>query len=138
MGGQSISETDCIFCRIARGESPAHIVDEGPLTLTFLSLSNHPMVVPKAHVARLGDLDDATAAEMMVKARNIAARLRRATGCTGTNLALSDGRAAGQEVMHLHLHVLPRRSVGDDVRLTWNDDARSEETRRQLARALRD
>ena len=80
------------------------------------------MVVPRAHLPTLTDLPDATAAEVLIEARETAAILLRLDGVIGTNLVQSSGDGAGQEVGHFHMHVLPRRA-GDDVRLTWADDA---------------
>ena len=111
---------DCPFCRIFAGSAPAHVLRRGRLTWTFLSLSGHPMVVPVRHHPHLTDLPDATAAELLVEARETAAILLRQAGVVGVNLIQSNGDAAGQEVDHVHLHVLPRRA-DDGVRLTWPD-----------------
>jgi histidine triad (HIT) family protein len=83
----------------------------------------HLLVVPRPHVAALADLDDATGAHLFVVAMRMAAAVR-ASGlrCEGVNLFVADGEAAGQEVFHVHLHVLPRWP-GDGFRVdaewTW-------------------
>jgi diadenosine tetraphosphate (Ap4A) HIT family hydrolase len=105
--------SDCIFCAIIAGQEPASIVYEDDDILAFLDIfpinAGHTLVVPKRHAARLADLDDATAAKMIVAANRVAQALYRSgLFCQGINLTLADGAAAGQEVPHVHLHVVPR------------------------------
>lgn len=77
----------------------------------------HALVVPVAHAEGLRDLDPAAGGRMFAVAQRVAAGLRRIDpDLGGVNLFLADGRGAGQEVMHAHLHVLPRRR-GDGVRI---------------------
>lgn len=103
----------CIFCGIARGEAEASLVHEGPRTLAFLDIApvtpGHLLVVPRAHASSLSELDPDDGSEMFRVAQRLAAALRRSgLRCEGVNLFLADGAAAGQEVFHAHLHVLPR------------------------------
>jgi diadenosine tetraphosphate (Ap4A) HIT family hydrolase len=71
----------------------------------------HLLVVPRAHAAGLAELDPEIGGHMFQTARKLAAALRRSgVRCEGLNLFLADGSAAGQEVFHVHLHVLPRFS----------------------------
>lgn len=85
----------------------------------------HLLVVPRAHAASLAGLEDALGAHLLVVAKRMAAALR-ASGlrCEGVNLFVADGEAAGQEVFHVHLHVLPRWD-GDrfrvDAEWMWPD-----------------
>ena len=120
--------TDCIFCRIAAGRAPAYVLDETGDVIVFLSLEDHPLVVPKAHISDIFALDDATAAAVMREAVTIAKAVRLGLGCDGVYLAQANGEAAGQDVFHFHLHVYPRwhgdqrpdvppwSTVPDDVR----------------------
>jgi histidine triad (HIT) family protein len=70
------------------------------------------IVVPNAHVADLESIDDDLLAEVYATARRVALSMREAYGCEGTSTRQHDGRAAGQEVDHLHVHVFPR-TAGD-------------------------
>jgi histidine triad (HIT) family protein len=105
--------TDCIFCRILAGELPASFVYRDARCAVFLDIQpvnpGHLLVVPTRHAPHLADLDGATAGHLMAVAHRLAAALR-ASGlrCEGVNLLLADGRAAMQEVLHVHLHVFPR------------------------------
>lgn len=69
----------------------------------------HVLIIPRAHAARLSELDDETGAHMFKIAMRISEALRRSgMKCEGINLFLVDGEAAFQEVFHVHLHVIPR------------------------------
>lgn len=104
---------DCIFCRIVSGAAPASIVYEDDLVSAIMDISpvnaGHLLVLPKMHTPSLSDLDDATGAHVFMTATRMAQALRRCgVRCEGVNLLLADGEAAGQEVSHVHMHVLPR------------------------------
>ena len=100
--------TDCIFCQIATRRAPAYVLDETGDLIVFLSLENHPLVVPKAHIPDIFTLDDTTAAAVMQEAVTIAKAVRLGLGCDGVYLTQANGEAAGQDVFHFHLHVYPR------------------------------
>ena len=109
----------CVFCLIERGDAPASVVYEDESVLAFLDLQpineGHTLVIPRHHALGLADLEDDTGARMFGVARRIAAALRRSPlRCEGVNLFLADGEAALQEVLHAHLHVVPRWS-GDGL-----------------------
>ncbi|WKZ56238.1 MAG: HIT family protein [Bdellovibrionota bacterium] len=116
-----MSET--IFAKILNGTVEASFVYKDDIVSAFMDLHpvnpGHTLVVPNKPTAGLADLDDTTAAHMFNVARAIAAAIRRSDiDCEGVNLLLADGEAAGQEVFHVHLHVIPRRS-GDGFGFTY-------------------
>jgi len=103
----------CVFCEILAGRRPASIVhrDERSCALMDVRPVNpgHVLVIPVAHAAFLAELDPDCGAELFRVAQRVAAAIRRSDlGCQGVNLLLADGEAAGQEVFHVHLHVIPR------------------------------
>lgn len=111
----------CVFCGIVAGTSAASVVYENEHVLAFMDITpvtpGHVLVVPKAHVVGLSEASDVDGARVWSVARRIAGSLRDSElRCDGVNLFLADGVAAGQEVFHLHLHVLPRYS-GDGFRI---------------------
>ena len=112
----------CIFCAIVNGENPATVIAEDENTICFLDIrpinKGHILIVPKEHAESLCDLDDLGASSLMPWARKISAAQRRAVGAEGINLYLADGELAGQEVPHIHLHVIPR-FAGDGFRLRF-------------------
>jgi len=104
---------DCIFCKIVRREAPASVIREDTDTLAFMDISptnpGHVLVIPKAHGAYLEDLPSGASGPVLEAAREVAGALRRSgVRCEAVNLFLADGREAGQEVFHVHLHVIPR------------------------------
>jgi len=104
---------DCIFCAILAGRQPASFVYRDERCAAFLDIRpvnpGHTLVVPIRHAANLAELDPEDGAQMFRVARRLAAMLRRSgLRCEGVNLFLADGEAAGQEIFHVHLHVLPR------------------------------
>src|SRR5206468_2557217 len=83
----------------------------------------HTLIVPRKHAASIGDVDEVTAVAMWSLARRIAAALRTSgLRCEAINLFVADGAAAGQEVFHSHLHVIPRWQ-GDGGQRAHTDDA---------------
>jgi histidine triad (HIT) family protein len=110
-------ETDCTFCRIIAGDIPASIVHRGATATAFLDIRpvtpGHLLVVPNRHHARLADTPVETWAHVMRIARRLAGALRASDlPADGINIWVADGEVAGQEVAHLHVHVIPR-TTGD-------------------------
>jgi histidine triad (HIT) family protein len=116
-------DADCVFCRILAGTEEASFVFRDERVAAFMDIvpvnQGHLLVVPVRHAARLTDLDPADGARMFEVAHKAAAALGRAgLKCEGVNLFLADGAAAGQDIMHVHLHVFPRnRGDGFGLRL---------------------
>lgn len=126
----------CIFCAIIKGKAPANIIFQDEKIIVFLALEGHPLVVPKKHIEHLSELDDDYSAIMMQTAVKVSSALRESTGCEGINLVLSDGRAAGQDVFHIHLHVKPRWQ-NDNIVLSWDIEKLPDDMRAELASSLR-
>jgi len=127
---------DCIFCRIIRRELEASIVAENDRVIAFMDIEpinpGHTLVIPKDHYAALEELPPDIGQEMFKMALQINQALRRSDiKCAGTNLLLSNGSAAGQEVFHLHLHVIPRL-VADGSGFRFNSKNRSRPGRKML------
>jgi diadenosine tetraphosphate (Ap4A) HIT family hydrolase len=122
---------ECVFCRILDGRSPASLVAADEHAVAFMDLQpavpGHLLVIPRAHASGLAELDDADGAAVWALGARIARRLRAAGLAEGVNFLLADGVAAGQEVWHVHLHVLPRHR-GDGMGFTadWQTPERAE------------
>jgi histidine triad (HIT) family protein len=126
----------CVFCEIVAGASPAAFVLRDERVSAFLDVRpivpGHTLVVPNAHGASLEDVGADVAADVMRCAHVVAAAVRRSgLRCEGVNLLLADGPAAGQEVFHVHLHVIPRHA-GDGFRLHLRQDEEAGPTRSEL------
>jgi diadenosine tetraphosphate (Ap4A) HIT family hydrolase len=112
-----MDQPECIFCRIIRHQAEASQIYQDEVLTAFLDIRpvnpGHTLVVPNEHAADLGGLPAPVGGRMFALGQRLAAALRRSgLRCEGVNLYLADGQAAGQEVLHVHLHVLPR-FVGD-------------------------
>lgn len=134
------SVTDCVFCKIAAGEIPCHRVAETERTLAFLDVNplaeGHTVVIPKAHAAYLEDLDAESAADIARLLGPLAARIKSVVSAAGYNILQNNGPAAGQVVMHVHFHIIPRR-VGDGLGYRWNAAPAEPERLASLAADLR-
>lgn len=113
----SAPAADCLFCRIVRGELPAKVLFENERILAFEDIRPkapvHVLVIPKDHFASLNDAPDGAEAllgEILLRARAIARE--KGVGETGYRIVLNTARDSGQEVFHIHFHVLGGRPMG--------------------------
>jgi histidine triad (HIT) family protein len=134
---------DCVFCAILEGELPSYDVYEDDQVLAFLDANpvaeGHTLVVPKAHRERLTDLTSEETAAVFDAAREVAGAVEAAVEPDGYNLFQTNGAAAGQEVFHSHVHVVPRYE-GDSVSLGFEagnlEDDRAEAVQADIRDAL--
>ncbi len=112
---------DCIFCKIIKKEIPAKIIYEDDKFLSFLDIEpnteGHALVISKDHVENFSSLSSLAAAELIQAVHKIAPQLVKILGADGYNLAINNGRAAGQLVDHAHWHIIPRWT--DDNLIHW-------------------
>ena len=113
--------TGCVFCAITAGTAEASVVHRDELVIAFMDIRpvtpGHLLVVPIEHAVGLADVARRAAARMFEVGRELALDVRRSgVRADGVNLFLADGEAAGQEVLHVHLHVIPRFE-GDGLRV---------------------
>lgn len=103
---------DCIFCSIVAGDIPARTVYETDDVLAFLDANplarGHTLVIPKTHAQHVGDLDDATARNLFAAVTELTPEVQSTVGADAANVGINDGEAAGQEVPHVHVHIIPR------------------------------
>ncbi len=103
----------CVFCEVLAGRLPASVVMSDAGCTAFMDAQpvnpGHVLVVRDDHVESLSDLTEETGTRLFRTAQRIAAALYNSgLKCDGINLRLADGEAAGQEVFHVHVHVIPR------------------------------
>ncbi|MDW8185022.1 MAG: HIT family protein [Anaerolineae bacterium] len=130
----------CVFCAIVARQQPAEIVYEDEQTMAFMDIHpanpGHTLVIPKRHAATIFDIDEEDAAAVMRTAVRVARAIQKALTPDGLNLVQSNGRAGGQEIFHLHVHVIPRW-VGDGLRLARPPVVRRERPLPEVAAELR-
>jgi histidine triad (HIT) family protein len=145
-------EKNCKFCEIASGASrdKEYIVYEDKETIAFLArdpqtqereafvvplAEGHILVTPKNHLVNIFDADPQTLGKIMSVAKLFSLKMEESLGSEGVLLYLSSGEASGQEVFHLHLHVIPRRK-DDGIRVVGPAFKLSEEDQSKLASKL--
>lgn len=113
----------CIFCKVVKGELPSFKIYEDADVLAFLDIrpavEGHTVVVPKRHYENIFDIPDELIGKVTVVAKRISIRYKEKMKLDGINILSSNGRAADQEVMHFHMHVIPRRKEDShDLRIS--------------------
>lgn len=115
---QSHVDPACIFCKIVAGSIPAHKVYEDAATLAFLDIApmgrGHTLILPKYHAADLEGLPEEVLLATARATQAVARMLRTRLNVVGLNVFQNNGAAAGQEVFHYHVHLMPRQP-GDAV-----------------------
>lgn len=117
LASAGVTTTDCLFCKIVAGDIPATKVHETETTIAFRDISPkavvHVLVIPKAHhadVAALAEADPALAGDVLAAAAAVAKAEGLIEG--GFRVLFNTGRYAGQEVFHVHAHVLGGEPLG--------------------------
>jgi len=102
---------DCLFCKIASGQIPSEKVYESENVLAFKDISpvapEHILIIPKKHISNIEDItgdDSIDVAELFFAAKEISRE--RTLNEKGYRLIINNGKAAGQEVFHLHIHII--------------------------------
>lgn len=131
---------DCIFCKLAGGIIPTMslyedddfrvILDAGPAS------RGHALILPKQHYQDICELDESVGAKVLGLAARIGKAMKIGLGCAGFNLVQNNGEAAGQTVMHFHMHVIPRYEGGPQM-VAWNPGAIEEEDAKQIVQAVK-
>ena len=103
---------DCIFCKIASKEIPAKILVETKSCIGFLDAfplaRGHALVIPKNHYEKLQDLPTDINTEVFSTVHSLISRVDSLTGAT--LMAVHNGKDSGQEIPHVHVHLIPRSS----------------------------
>ena len=113
---------DCVFCKIMAKQIPASVVHEDEHTLAFMDLGQvnpgHVLVALKAHAENVYALDEAQAGAVFRSVARVSRAIRAAFAPQGLSVYQANGKAAGQTVFHLHVHLVPRYD-DDGMDLTW-------------------
>ena len=113
---------DCIFCKIVAGQIPCTKVYEDATCLVFMDINpispGHTLVVPKKHYEAITEMPAEEAAALFASIPALAAAVKAALKAEALNVLQNNGRAAGQAVDHLHVHLIPRWA-GDGLGFRW-------------------
>ena len=115
--------SDCIFCKIVAGEIPASKVYEDDHFLAFLDISQvtpgHTLVIPKKHARNLLEMTPDETADLFNIVSRVTKKVESATQPQGMNIISNMEEIAGQSVFHTHVHILPRYSQEDDLKIDF-------------------
>ena len=115
--------SDCIFCKIVSGDIPASKVYEDDHFLAFLDISQvtpgHTLVIPKKHARNLLEMTPDETADLFNIVSRVTKKVESATQPQGMNIISNMEEIAGQSVFHTHVHILPRYSQEDDLKIDF-------------------
>ncbi len=110
----------CVFCKIVAGEIPCHSTYEDDDVVAFLDIApvshGHTLVVPKKHFANMEEISEEELCKLIQAVKKVAQALKDGLGVAGYNVQLNNDPEAGQEVPHIHFHIVPRKE-GDGLKL---------------------
>jgi len=131
---------DCVFCRIVAGTIPSARIFEDEHVISILDIApladGHVLIIPRAHYAQITDMPAELSAAMASRLPLLASAVLKVTGAAGLNVLQNNGRAAGQAVDHVHVHLIPRKS-GDGLGYRWNAGSYPAGRADELAQRLR-
>ena len=114
--------SECIFCKIVRGEIPSAKVYEDDTKLAFMDIGpvrpGHVLLIPKTHHERLTDMPGDDVADLASVLPALARAVVKAADADGFNIHQTNGACSGQVVPHVHLHVIPRHD-DDGYSFRW-------------------
>jgi len=101
---------DCIFCKITKKEIPSKIITETKNSIAFLDAfplsRGHTLVIPKCHYEKVQDMTDMDNTDLFNTVHKVISKVDKLTGAT--LLAVHNGKDSGQEIPHVHVHLIPR------------------------------
>ena len=134
------SDNNCLFCHIVAGDIPAEKVYEDEKTLAFLDINpvnkGHTLVIPKKHTENALTIDTDTFLSVMRTVHLLLPAVTEGMEAAGVNVGINNLPAAGQEVFHLHVHIMPRFE-GDGYRLWSGTPYTAQEEMQAVAERIR-
>ena len=107
-----MGESDCIFCQIVDGEIPSHTIYEDDAVMAFLDANplteGHTLIIPKDHYSTMDEMPDAVGAAIGRALTQLAPVVENSVGANASTIGINNGEDAGQEIPHVHAHVIPR------------------------------
>ena len=105
-------DQSCIFCKIAQKQAPSSIIYEDEDVMVFADIRplniGHTLVIPRAHYVDIFDIPQELLSRIYKVSKQIALAVKKATNADGISIIQQNGKAAGQDIFHLHVHVIPR------------------------------
>lgn len=118
--------SECIFCKIVRGEAPSWRIMENKYALAFLDINPvtkyHTLVIPKKHYVNIFDVSKQDLKAVIYMVRKLSRLYQKKLGINHLQIINSNGAYGQQDVFHIHFHIVPR-SAGDGQNIKWNTHA---------------
>jgi len=131
--------TDCIFCKIARGEIPATKVVEDDRVLAFMDINpisqGHLLIIPKTHYELIMDMPADLVSHIYSQVPELARALVDVTEAQGVNVLQNNGPCSGQVIPHVHIHLIPRWPA-DGLGFRWPAKSADLDELQKLAQAI--
>lgn len=106
--------TDCIFCKIVSGEAESSIVYDDAEVMAFLALNpinpGHTLIIPKKHAENIYDIPKEILEKIAVVSKELSVRIKKAMNCDGISIFQMNEEAGDQDIMHYHVHIIPRHN----------------------------
>ena len=108
-----MEDENCVFCRVVSGKTQARIIGENDNALAFLDAFpltlGHSLVIPKRHYSKIQNMTSIYSCAVFNLACELASTIEKAVEVNASTIAIHNGKEAGQEIPHVHIHVIPRK-----------------------------
>jgi histidine triad (HIT) family protein len=109
-----MQDPNCIFCKIIAGEISARVIMQNEKAMALLDAfplaAGHTLVIPKSHYAKVQQMSEQDAAAVFDMVWKLAGAVETASQVNASTIAIHNGSDAGQEVPHVHVHIVPRKT----------------------------
>ena len=109
-----MQDPSCIFCKIATGKIPAQVIAQNERAMALLDAfplaAGHTLVIPKSHYAKVQEMSREDAAAVFEMTQKVASAVESGSQANASTIAIHNGREAGQEIPHVHVHIVPRKA----------------------------
>jgi histidine triad (HIT) family protein len=110
-----MQDENCIFCKIVGGRIPSRVVMQNDRAIALLDVfplaAGHTLVIPKSHYAKIQDMSEQDAMAVFEITWKVAGAVEAGSQVNASIIAIHNGSEAGQEIPHMHVHIVPRKWV---------------------------
>ncbi len=116
----------CVFCKIVNGEIPSYKIYEDDDYLAILDISQttlgHTLVMPKKHYPNMLEMPLEEYEKLMGVTQELAKKVTDKLNANGCNIVINSNEVAGQTVMHTHVHIIPRYTLSDSIKIEFKEN----------------
>ncbi len=116
----------CVFCKIVNGEIPSYKIYEDDNYLAILDISQttlgHTLVMPKKHYSNMLEMPLEEYEKLMGVTQELAKKVTDKLNANGCNILINSNEVAGQTVMHTHVHIIPRYTLSDSIKIEFKEN----------------